>query len=79
MRDFKNPYVNQKIMATVQNLICNNCNPGNGPNANTNYNYRFIDGFLQTTKSKGISLYRTTNNITGWEKLNAAENGNEYP
>jgi|JI6StandDraft_1071083.scaffolds.fasta_scaffold97322_2 hypothetical protein len=62
-----------------QEMMCRNCNPGNGPNATTNYNNRFIDGFLQTTKGKGMSLYKATNNITNWEKLNAAESGSQYP
>lgn len=62
-----------------QKMMCQNCNPGNGPNSSTDYSYKFIDGFLQTTKGKGISMYKATNNTTNWEKLDAAENDSQYP
>jgi hypothetical protein len=62
-----------------QKMMCQNCNPGNGPNSSTDYSYKFIDGFLQTTKGKGLSMYKATNNTTNWEKLDAAENDSQYP
>lgn len=56
------------------NKCCSQCNPGNTSSVGTNYDDRFIVGFLTTLKNYGVSLYRATNNITGWEKLIAPAN-----
>ncbi|MEC4004946.1 hypothetical protein OX283_009785 [Flavobacterium sp. SUN052] len=56
-------------------MCCSSCNPSNFSNGVNIYD-KFISGFLNTLKNNGISLYRATDNVNGWEKLNPPLNSN---
>lgn len=70
----------KKRNSIFHNMCCSDCNVGNTSISGNNYDNKFIAGFLTTLNNYGVSLYRATNNITGWEKLIAptSSSSNNY-
>jgi hypothetical protein len=56
-----------------QKTCCSGCNTSNNL-TNNDIRDKFIAGFLTSTKNHGVSLYRDTGDVDGWEKLIAPAN-----